>query len=585
MRPFLSFCLLAWLPTCCTANRFFLNQNQSQATWHYCLEIFGGRSWPQKFASESPLPPEITLQFKAPATGLEGDPIVSVAIFHETDGDLGGLEFNGKMQYVCSHEAIGAGLCTDEEYGSFLGRMNEASFPILTQAVHLAQSSDPIVFPVRHSGKYCVEALSYTADEFEAWVRFETRHGKLPAIQFGKLQFSTFLMFGGLAAGTASTSSYFFFSSYSSSSARGAMKCPHTLLAVALTWLVASQTLISWANLVYLNRHGYEDQCRALRALSIFLVASRNAATFLGCSYAVAALCRRNSDSGSNSNSSHQAPRSPPTTKKGTAMLNTPRLTTHLATATLIFVISAARENELLRARDEDRDSLALLWTMVAAVLMLTYHALLLGRVSWLLLLLRRRRRRSNTSGSSTFTSSSTTDIDTDTDAGNDIQHHHQQRQRQRQRQSQDIHVRARATRTSVLVAWCALLALVAYILCLGILDAVVFLSWSRSSRRSSSSGTASTTTNARDAYGRDMLSRLWRTRWFLLDEWQTVVYIADAGLAAVVWSLPSISSSLSSSSSSAAAEAVVVEEEQQQQQQSSRTSSSTGTETGFVDV
>lgn len=39
------------------------------------------------------------------------------------------------------------------------------------------------------------------------------------------------------------------------------------------------------------------------------------------------------------------------------------------------------------------------------------------------------------------------------------------------------------------------------------------------------------------DEYEHDLLTKLWWVRWFLIDEWQTTVYLADIILAIFAWS------------------------------------------------
>ena len=57
------------------------------------------------------------------------------------------------MRYVCDGIAIEAGVCEETEYGTFIGRLSEASYPIMTRAVHIAQFPEPVAFSVtRHSG-------------------------------------------------------------------------------------------------------------------------------------------------------------------------------------------------------------------------------------------------------------------------------------------------------------------------------------------------------------------------------------------------------------------------------------------------
>lgn len=64
---------------------------------------------------------------------------------------------------------------------------------IYTQAVHLKQSPEPINYPVKKTGYYCIGTSAFTGNDYDAVVEFRNAYGELPASQIPKLPF-----YGGL---------------------------------------------------------------------------------------------------------------------------------------------------------------------------------------------------------------------------------------------------------------------------------------------------------------------------------------------------------------------------------------------------
>ncbi|RAK80247.1 uncharacterized protein BO72DRAFT_493590 [Aspergillus fijiensis CBS 313.89] len=316
------------------AQRYQLNQSH----WRQCVEAFGPASFsPGTLASGAYPQSAITLNFANLVTA-EKDPIVSVAIFRKSDGQLGGKVINGKMHYVCDSIAIEAGACRPESYGAFIGRLEDANHPILTEAVHISQYPSTIYFPLTGSGSYCVEAIGFTASTFSAVMRLHSAHGYLPAIQVGKWHFMAFCFLSSLCLSVAVAINHF--------KGRPSMEVHRSRLFVLVICLVCLDAAIAWANLTYINRHGYPYACETIRTLNIILRACRNAAVVF---FALQSL------------------RSRPSQDK-----SSPWVAYVLGAAAFAFTVG--REREMLRDRNESRDALQLLWTLGSGVVIVISH-------------------------------------------------------------------------------------------------------------------------------------------------------------------------------------------------------------------
>lgn len=101
-----------------------------------------------------------------------------------------------QKKFSCNDENVQAGLCTEEELGSFILSANataKASNPIISRAIHLRDPT-PVNYPIKKTGYYCVGTYGYSVQEYKAVVTFRNAYGELPAAQIAKLPF-----YGGLA--------------------------------------------------------------------------------------------------------------------------------------------------------------------------------------------------------------------------------------------------------------------------------------------------------------------------------------------------------------------------------------------------
>lgn len=84
-----------------------------------------------------------------------------------------------------------AKFCQKDDIGSFILTSNATDVwqsPIMTKAVHL-NDPDPIKYPVKKTGFYCVSTFAYSGEDFKAVVTFRNSYGELPAAQIAKLPF------------------------------------------------------------------------------------------------------------------------------------------------------------------------------------------------------------------------------------------------------------------------------------------------------------------------------------------------------------------------------------------------------------
>ena len=67
--------------------------------------------------------------------------------------------------------------------------MSEAAKnPVITQSVHL-KDPQPLNYPIKKTGYYCVGTFGFSASEYKAVVEFRNAYGELQAAQIPKLPF------------------------------------------------------------------------------------------------------------------------------------------------------------------------------------------------------------------------------------------------------------------------------------------------------------------------------------------------------------------------------------------------------------
>ena len=63
-----------------------------------------------------------------------------------------------------------------------------ANNPVISQAVHL-KDPQPLNYPIKKTGYYCVGTFSYSGSDYKAVAEFRNAYGELQAAQIPKLPF------------------------------------------------------------------------------------------------------------------------------------------------------------------------------------------------------------------------------------------------------------------------------------------------------------------------------------------------------------------------------------------------------------
>lgn len=159
--------------------------------------------------------PFILIKFSKAQT-TEGDPLASLVIFEWNDEELigeyrssdsdVGVPHAYKLQLgaiskltdgqqvkdtICEQGSVDAGLCAKEDIGSFILTKNATDVSknaIISKAIHL-NDPEPIKYPVKKTGFYCVSTYAYSDEDYYSVVTFRNAYGELPAAQIAKLPF------------------------------------------------------------------------------------------------------------------------------------------------------------------------------------------------------------------------------------------------------------------------------------------------------------------------------------------------------------------------------------------------------------
>jgi hypothetical protein len=96
-----------------------------------------------------------------------------------------------QLATICDETNVDAGLCTQDQIGSFILAANASEVSqstIISTAVHLKDPS-AINYPVKKTGFYCVSTYAYSGHDYRGVVEFRNAYGELPAAQIAKLPF------------------------------------------------------------------------------------------------------------------------------------------------------------------------------------------------------------------------------------------------------------------------------------------------------------------------------------------------------------------------------------------------------------
>lgn len=114
--------------------------------------------------------------------------------------------------FICDDASLESKLCEQSQLGEFIlnGNASDSSgTPVITQSIHL-KDPQPVNYPVKKTGYYCVGTWGFSTDEYNAVVEFRNAYGELQAAQIPKLPF-----YGGLTIVYAVMSMLVFLKSFS----------------------------------------------------------------------------------------------------------------------------------------------------------------------------------------------------------------------------------------------------------------------------------------------------------------------------------------------------------------------------------
>ncbi|EEP80129.1 conserved hypothetical protein [Uncinocarpus reesii 1704] len=205
----------------------------------------------------------------------EPSPMMSLVIFEWKDEGLIGRYAAGdknkiRKETLCHHDNIKAGLCDEKSLGMFILEPNattRARSTLVTMAVNLTDAQ-PIKYPVKKSGFYCVVTFPFSGDDYSGIVTFRNAYGELSAPQIPKLAF-----YGGL------TIFYAVIGVIATTSLIVPPVPVQNYITAILVFLVVEQ-LMTWGFYDYQNRHGMNAVTRVLMFIVAVLNAGRNSFSF-----------------------------------------------------------------------------------------------------------------------------------------------------------------------------------------------------------------------------------------------------------------------------------------------------------------
>ncbi|KXT12593.1 hypothetical protein AC579_376 [Pseudocercospora musae] len=245
--------------------------DQKDANRQVCSGMYSRKSW------GGSIDPFIMVKFIHPEN-LPGDqdPIVSLVIFEWADRPLIGTPDPNDQtvdDYLCDEGARDAGLCKEDDLGSFILASNATGIsksPIRSEAIHLKEPG-AVNYPIKKTGYYCVSTAAYSAQEYTGIVEFRNAFGELPAAQIAKLPFYAALtiVYAVLAMGWAVL--YWM-------NRRDILAVQNYITAIVVFLVI--EMFMTWLFYDYQNRHGLNAGAKALLVVVSILSAARNSFSF-----------------------------------------------------------------------------------------------------------------------------------------------------------------------------------------------------------------------------------------------------------------------------------------------------------------
>lgn len=268
MRGWLQAALLAVSTTAgiALANEYPMTSDGDQ---QQCSGMYNKKAWGGN------LDPAITVKF---SPHHDDDHVVSLIIFEFRDeGFLGRYpsEDSFDKKYICNDENVKADLCNSTDIGKFIleADTNKSSTgSIYNTAINL-KKVEPIYYPIKRTGYYCVWANSYypVDVQYDAVVTFQNSYGELPAAQIAKLPF-----YGGLTIVYAVIGALWGFLYFQHR--QDILPVQNYITAIVIFLIV--EMLITWAFYDYMNVHGSNTASKVLMIIVAVLNAARNSFSF-----------------------------------------------------------------------------------------------------------------------------------------------------------------------------------------------------------------------------------------------------------------------------------------------------------------
>ncbi|KAL6850940.1 Membrane protein ptm1 [Amphichorda felina] len=253
-----------------TAQAMEIGMDQTEEKRQYCAGMYNKKTW------SGPVDPFILVKFLKKGGDDKKHPTASLVIFEWRDRELVGIpdpDGYGNHLAICTDEYVKKGKCDKKHIGEFIVSANateQAKSGIVTQAIDLADP-DPINFPIKKTGYYCVVTDPFTAGDYTAVVEFRNAYGELPATQIPKLPF-----YGAMTIVYVLLAGYWGFLYY---------QHRHDILAVqnyitAILVFLVIEMLMTWGFYDFQNRNGSNVGSKVLLIIVGILNAARNSFSF-----------------------------------------------------------------------------------------------------------------------------------------------------------------------------------------------------------------------------------------------------------------------------------------------------------------
>lgn len=178
-----------------------------------------------------------------------------------------------KKAYICDDEAVKSQFCNSEHVGEYILSPNVtdgSTNPVITAVIHL-KDPQPLKYPIKKTGYYCVATWAFSGDDYKAAIEFRNAYGELQAAQIAKLPF-----YGGLTIVYAVMGAFWGFLYVQN---RHDILPVQNYITAIIVFLIVEQ-LMTWGFYDYNNNHGNNALAKFLLIIVAILNAGRNSFSF-----------------------------------------------------------------------------------------------------------------------------------------------------------------------------------------------------------------------------------------------------------------------------------------------------------------